>query len=401
MRYLNLLACLLTVFSPALAQPQPTPILFWHFYGDETRSAFWQALADEFNQSNTEGVQVEIGYFPAYPQQHDAILSGLVNGGLPDVALVRNTDAALYQLSDALFDLSPLLAADLDTEKMVAEFLMQDQLAGEQLGIPLTRAAAAMYINLDALRDLGYENPPQTVDALGEMACAFHAQSGLPSVVGFDVPLDASYLLAFLFPQRVYEDGRFDFAPLEKSLLWLKDLLARGCVRLSINEPLSPQNRFASGQSLFYFDSTSAKNYLTDAIGFFNAEPFDLGMLPIPAQDTPVSNWTGPSLSIFRSDPTQEAEAWAWIRWLLEPAQVERWARLNHTVPIWEDVVNPEMAAFQSAAWMAEPHFAGYDVIRDEIVFAVRDILMGGDMTTRLNDLTVTANQIRDAFVQE
>jgi ABC-type glycerol-3-phosphate transport system substrate-binding protein len=310
-------------------------------------------------------------------------------------------DAALYQLSDALLNLSPLLAADLDTEKMIAEFLVQDQLGGEQLGIPMSRAAAAMYVNLDALRDLGYENPPQRVDALGEMACASHAQSGLPSVVGFDVPLDASYLLAFLFPHTVYEAGRFDFAPLEKSILWLKDLLARGCVRLSINEAFSPQNRFASGQSLFYFDSTSAEFYIADAIGFFNAEPFDLGILPIPAQDALVSNWTGPSLSIFRSDPVQEAAAWAWIRWLLEPAQVERWARLNHTVPIWEDVVNPEMAVFQSGVWMAEPHFAGYDVIRDEMVFAVRDILMGADADARLSDLTTTANQIRDAFVQE
>ncbi|HLA43314.1 MAG TPA: hypothetical protein VJZ27_07775, partial [Aggregatilineales bacterium] len=88
----------------------PVSIVFWHYYADD-RAVFWESLVEEFNASYAGEIQIQVQYYPSYDHQHDAILSGLLNGTVPDVALVRPIDAALYQLSGALVDLTPLIAA--------------------------------------------------------------------------------------------------------------------------------------------------------------------------------------------------------------------------------------------------------------------------------------------------
>jgi hypothetical protein len=47
---------------------------------------------------------------------------------------------------------------------------------------------------------------------------------------------------------------------------------------------------------------------------------------------------------------------------------------------------------------LTEPNFAGYDLIRDEIIFAALDILAGQSPASRLESLTATANEIKEAF---
>lgn len=409
MRYLVSLPFVLLVAS-GFTQPTPPAqeIIFWHHYADAERAQFWQDIADEFNASHTDDVWVTVQYFPSYNHQHVAILSGLLNGTLPDVALVRNYDAALYQMGNHLLDLSEL-AQDLEPSAFYEVIWAQDVYNGQRLGIPLTRAAEAMYVNLDALYELGYAAPPTTHQALREAACAFRDHGGWSEIstvnpLGFEIRMDASFFLALSQPNAIYDGAAFDFSTpaMTETLDFLRLLLARRCIALNPGQIADAQNRFASGQSLFYFDSSGARRFVEAAIGEYFAEPFALAVVPVPAQSAPTANFYGVSLSIFRSRPEREVAAWTWVRWLAQPAQIARWAAVNDALPARRDVEAGIMQPFLAADSFIEPNLAGYDLVRDELVFTVRAILAGStDEASALDKLTETANRVRAAFVLE
>jgi ABC-type glycerol-3-phosphate transport system substrate-binding protein len=361
--------------------PSPIQVLFWHHLADDPRAQFWQTLADEFNAQQQGRIEVQVQYFPSYAQQHEAILNALVRGGLPDAALLYGDEAALYQLSQSLLPLgneseSPLLL------------------------LPLTRSAEALYINRSALANLGYNNTPQTRQEWSEMACAYHAATGQPA---FDLPLKAAFWQAlsadlFFDPTTGFQ---FDNPDLIGSLEWARALLAQGCAAIT-PQGGSAQNRFASQQTLFYAESSAARPYVEAAIGTYLAEPFAMQLAPIPSATGPVSYWTTQGVSLFRSGPEREAAAWEWLRWLAEPAQVERWAEVNAALPALDNApMSAEWQAFEAAIALLPPPLAGYDIIRDEMSLALRAILAGEDQNTSLQNLTQTANRVWQAFAVE
>lgn len=390
---------LLLLISISTSAEEQT-VLFWHHYADAERAAFWENLVEEFNDTNPYGITVSIQYYPSYNNQHDAILSGLLNGQIPNVSLVRNHHAALYQLSNSLVDLTSYVEdseTDFGTPPIYKLMWEQDIINGQRLGIPLTRAYEALYINMDLLRDFGYEAPPQTRDELAEIACHYAEEKGY-TAVGFEIPLSASFFLALNDPIEFYDGQNFD-VDLSETLFFLQNLLTKRCVSLNIGTVTEAQNRFASGQTLFYIDSSAAKPYVTDAISSFFAEPFALELLPIPAKDKLVLNWYGESLVVFHKDEAQDLAAWHFVEWLAKPQQIGRWAKASGGFPVHEDVDWVESEYFWRADWMTEPNMAGYDLIRDEIVFAVRELLGGGvEMQPRLQALNQTINEIKQVF---
>ncbi|MBZ0304996.1 MAG: extracellular solute-binding protein [Anaerolineae bacterium] len=383
------------LWGSAAAQPPQQTVVFWHHYADEERAAFWETLVEEFNRTNPDGITVEVQYYPSYNHQNDAILSGLLNGQIPHVALVRNHHAALYQMSGALVDLTPYI--DFDTEKFYPLIWQQDVINGQRLGLPLTRAFEAVYVNRDLLRELGYESLPTTRDEMGEMACQFAEKRGFTRV-GFEIPLSASFFIALNAPSEIYDGQVFDF-DLSETVLFLQNLLTKRCVSLNIGTFAEAQNRFAAGQTLFYIDSTAARPYVEGAVSSFFADPFELAVMPVPAADGPTANVYGPSLVLFHHGEVQNRAGWQFINWLAEPEQMQRWAEKNDALPARQDVESEFGVEFLQAEWMSEPGMAGYDLIRDEVVFALREILSGGaEIQTRLRELNQTANEIQQVF---
>lgn len=401
--------------STSQAQDSPPTIIFWHHYADEARADFWAEMASEFNAAHAEVAGVEVRYYAAYHNQQAAILSSLVNGSLPDVALIRNYDAALYQLGGALVDLTSFLENDpnLSAGDFYPQILASDQQGEMQLGLPLSRSAEALYVNLDGLQALGYDAPPQTRAEWGAMACAFREAGGWDAVSGqgssstaFEIRLDAAFILALSQPMSIFdaELGLFDFDQegLRDTLAFLQEMLAGGCGSLNpAQAPNVAQNAFAGGQSLFYIDSSAAYPYVESAIGDYFAQPFNWTLVPIPAHEQPISNLYGASLSIFASNPEQEAAAWAWVAWLAEAERVAAWAALNQALPARLDVPPPpQLRAFlpeNGALWYLEPQIGGYDLIRDELIFTVRAIL-GGEPVEKLSELNEIAHEIYAAF---
>jgi len=345
------------LFLLATAQtPAPTEIIFWHYSPPQAEG--WAALAAAFSAES--GIAITVQHYPSHIQQHDALLRALVDGTPPDAALMDATDAALYALGGALLSDETTLAHHAET----------------------------LYVNLDALHQAGYATPPQNWDELAVQACAFDG-------VGFDLHMDAAFFWALAHPAPFFDGAQFDFSGLEHPLAFLRDLLARGCA--VVPAQANPLARFASGQTLFYFDTSAALPYVQNAIGDYFAQPFALGVAAVPTQTGTVALWQETRLGVFHSTPQREAAALAWARWLAQPPQAAQVAALSGGLRT-SDNLPPPWESFAAAASAAEPSFAGYDLVRDELVFAVRGIFNGED---RLAALSQTANQIYAAFMIE
>ncbi len=377
MKRLWMIFLFFVVVAGTRAQPAPIDILFWHHYADDTRLAFWEAQAARFNASQ-DAVRVTVQVYPSYFNLQAALLARLTTPeSPPDVAFAQPTDAALYDLSGAVVDLSSYVAQD----GLAASGLW----SGDEpyLGLPLTRAAASMYVNVDALRALGYDAPPRTWDDLQAMSCA--------AAPGFDLPLDAASILSLAGATAVYnpQEG-YDFAALGPLFERLPSL----CANLVTDPANAAQNRFAAGDTLFFFGSSAARPFVEQAIGTYFAQPFDLALAPIPGPSGPVTWLSGPALTLFASSPEREAAAWAWMRWLAAPERVEVWAAVNAAWPVREDVAADAWGDFAQARRAQVPSEPGYTLVQDEIVFALLDVWGGQIPAARVTVLTETANRI-------
>ena len=403
--WLALTLYLFTMSIRSISGTESTEIVFWHYY-DDGRGEFLAEMIEEFNSENPHGVEVVLQYFSDYDRQHDAILRGLVeNNGLPNVAFVRNYHAALYQLSDALVDLTPYFDDDsfgLDPDDFFPAIWQSDASNGQQPGLPLTRSFLALYINMDALREVGHSTPPAAREEMAKMACDFKKTgwSGTSEfdVIGYDIPADASFFITLAQPTEILRDSvfRFDTPEFSATVGFLKQQIAGGCATIAAS-PVEAQTRFALGKTLFYIDSSGSRAYVEDAVGMFFAVPFELAVFPLPAVDGPVLNLYGTSLSIIHHDDESDRAAWNLLRWLAQPENMSRWAKNTGTLPARHDV--PAEFSLNETQWLIEPHMAGYDLIWDEIAFSMIGILSRGESS--LAELETNANAILEAFTME
>ncbi|MFP4321570.1 MAG: extracellular solute-binding protein [Anaerolineales bacterium] len=396
---------LLVVMSLASvdAQPAPTEVVFWHHYADPARLAFWEAQAEAFN-ARQEAARVQVQVYPSYFNLRDGLLAALLNDNPPDVAFARPEDAALFALGGQVLDLQSYVASSpLDEAAFVPGIWRQDIYEGQRLGLPLTRAAAALYVNGDALRALGYDAPPRDWETLQSMSCAFAEAGGWPAVqtvvpVGFDIPPDAAALWGLAAPEAIYAEG-YNLAGLATLFADMRALRDAGCAAFSPEPANAAQNRFASGQTLFFFASSAARPFVEEAMRTYFAEPFALEVIPLPAINGPATVIGGPSLSIFARDAARQSAAWAWLEWLAAPPRVQAWARLNTALPARQDIpAYDDWVPFWDAQRLYVPATPGYGLVADEVVFALADVLNGADPSARVAALGESAARIAAAL---
>lgn len=389
------------------AQPAPPELLFWHYYPDERGQAL-DALVTRYNRDHPDALPLRAQHFAGYDQLHDAMLSALVNGTAPNLLLIQPYHAALYQLSGAVVDLQPYLAdSGLKASDFYPQFWQQGLMGNALLGIPLTRAYAALYVNLDALREMGYAAPPQTRAEFAAMSCAYRGWSRYHGVVmgAGEAPLDAAVLLGMagdapLFPPAADTQGSIqpDLRPLDELLAFFQAQLSQRC--LSFSDPAQAQNRFASGQTPFFFASSAIRAYVADAIAAYYAEPFAWTLRPVPGPAGPNAYFFGSNLSLLHHDAVQDAAGWQFIEWMAQPAQLAAWAAASDTIPARRTIPFADDLP-DNSTWNAEPALPAYTLIRDEISFAARGLYLGGDRAALIENAAVTANAILNMFTVE
>ena len=101
-------------------------------------------------------------------------------------------------------------------------------------------------------------------------------------------------------------------------------------VEIPTSERNGEQNRFADGQVLFVFASSSGLPFYQDAVSKGGNFKWDIALLPNNGK--PAVNLYGASVSVYKTTPEKELAAWLVIKYLGEKAQTTKWAD-QHRLP--------------------------------------------------------------------
>ena len=135
------------------------------------------------------------------------------------------------------------------------------------------------------------------------------------------------------------------------------------------------QNRFAAGQILFTFGSSSGLPFYADAVSKAGKFKWDIAMLPNDGK--PAVNLYGASVSVYKTTPEQELAAWLVIKFLGEKAQTTRWAVQTGYLPVRQSAKDDVIKAFKAdKTWgpVADSYAKMFDwtAVRDDRIAGCR-----------------------------
>lgn len=369
-------------------------VTYWHNRPDADQKLL-QSMLDEFSKTNPYGITAKAEIAGAtYNDVYNKINAAIQAGQPPAMSVAYQNQAAFYRASGAVIDLNPFInsstyglsqADQADIPKTFLESDANPQYKGERLGFPTQRSMAVLYYNADALKALGYNDPPQDWNTFAEAACKF-SNAGQQKY-GLALQHDVSNLAAMIFAhggRMLAEDGQsyvFNSQAGVDSVALLKDLFAKKCaVEVPTSERNGEQSRFASGNVLFTLGSSSGLPYYADAVSKGGKFNWNIALFPHTGQ--PAVNLYGASISVYKTTPEQELAAWLVIKFLAQKEQTTRWAAQTGYFPVrtsaQQDVINSFKNKNQYKAvadtyakmfdWiqyaMVESPVAGYDPVR-------------------------------------
>jgi len=369
-------------------------VTYWH-NRPQVDQEFLQGMLDEFNKSNKYGITANAEIAGAgYPDVYNKVNAAIQAGVAPSMSVAYQNQAAFYRGQNAVIDLTPFIQSkkyglsEADLKDYYQTFLDSDknpQFKGEVLGFPTQRSMEVMYVNMDWLTKLGYKETPKDWKTFEEIVCKASQEK---DKYGFAFRHDASNFASQVFSRGgriLAADGlsyTFDSQAGIDTVTMIQSLFAKKCiVEIPLSERNGEQNRFAAGQVLFTFGSSSGLPFYATAVSKAGKFKWDISLLPY-ANDKPAVNLYGASVSVYKTTPEQELAAWLVIKFLGEKEQTVRWATQTGYLPVRASSKDDVIKNFKASTlygpvadsyaklfdWtkyaMVESPVAGYDPVR-------------------------------------
>ncbi len=401
--------------------PSGQEVLFWHVSTRKHEKVLMEII-DGFNSSNPYGIKVVPEYAGYYGDIYKKILAGIAAGETPDLAVAYANQVAEYANAGVIVPLDQFINSEKYgfTEEEKNDF-MWNLLEGDRnpkfgnqlLSFAHSRSMQVMYYNVDWLKELGYDGPPQNWEQFKEMCMA--ATDPEKGTFGYAYAGSASLFAGWLFTfggDIVSEDNTkiaFNSEAGLKTLQLLKELFDSGCT-YEVAERYGDQKDFANRKALFTFGSTAGIPYYRSAIEESEAGPFEWNVAAPPHETPePVVDVYGPSVTIFQSVPERELAAWLFFKYWAEPENVAKWAMVANYFPIRKSAIElPEMqeymkknpqykTAFDLLPYgRMEPSVAGYQQIRGIIGDMMKQVIEGMDPQQALEAAAAEAQAVLD-----
>ncbi len=141
-------------------------VVFWYSHTNEEGKAFEETIK-AFNESQdkyeVEGLSV---------MDKQKIIVALAGSEAPDVVEVSNQDIIAYANSGLVESISDMAEADgYDLGSIYAAQALDSNAVGDVVyGVPFASQIIQMFYNKDILEEIGYSEPPKTMEELYEMA---------------------------------------------------------------------------------------------------------------------------------------------------------------------------------------------------------------------------------------
>lgn len=352
-------------------------------------------MLDEFNKSNPYGITAKAEIAGAsYNDVYNKVNAAIQAGAPPEISVAYQNQAAFYRGQNAVIDLTPFVKStkygltDADLKDYFQTFLDSDknpQFKNEILGFPTQRSIEVMFVNMDALKALGYTEAPKDWKTFEEAACKFTDAS--KQKYGVDLGHDASRFAARIFTRggRILAPDASGYvynsqAGIDDLAMWQRMLQKSCAVEIPASESYGNQTRFGNGQLLFTFGSSSGLPFYQDAVAKGGKFKWDIAL--IPYADKPAVDLYGASVSVYKTTPEKELAAWMVIKFLGEKTQTTKWAIATGYLPVRASAKADVVAAYKAnPAWgsaadsyakmfdwfqyaMIESPVAGYDPVR-------------------------------------
>lgn len=157
---LLVLTMALSAFSAACAQ-EPVTITFWHTYGDVETPVIDEVIIPMFEAANPD-IKVE-----AVRQSGDfnqMLVTALGTGVMPDVARVDITKTSAYAKLGGIVAMDEIEGFDALKDAVLEAPLSTNLWNGHYYGLPLNTNCKAAVVNLNVLKELGFDEPPATME---------------------------------------------------------------------------------------------------------------------------------------------------------------------------------------------------------------------------------------------
>ena len=404
----------------AQVDPSNQSVVFWHNHTRDRQTAL-AAIVQHFNQTNPYQITVMQETQGNYEDIFRKMLGLLNTPEAPSLVVAYQNQAATYQLSDALMDMTSLVNSpkwgltEADQRDIFPAFWRQDifpTFANARLGVPPNRSAELMYYNLDWLRQLGYSAPPFTPQQFQTMACKAaqtpFRKAKVTGSMGYQLSMDASRLASwtFAFGGDIFDDASnkyvYNNQATQNAMTFLQGLAKGGCAT-TVAERGGDAADFSTGRLLFTVGSTSGLPFYKAAVEAGAQFNWGVAALPHTTPD-PVVNVYGASVSMPKTTPERALATWLFVKHLISPQVQAEWSRASNYFPVRRSAAVQlqdyfkQNAAYKTAFELlpyakAEPPVPGYDFVRTMAEKAMADIFVHGREVQRtLENLQEEAN---------
>ena len=348
-------------------------------------------MTDQFNSSQSN-VKVTLVAKGAYTDLNKAVLTGLAASQAPDLAQCIETDAAKYNSSKALADLTPYINAvdglsDADLKDIFPVMLNAAKIKGTYYQFPFNKSTTVLYYNQDMFAAKGISQPPITWEEF--FADAAKLADPAKGVTGIEGPtLDTFLSMLYEYGGQMYDNptnptkATINSAAGIKALTLWSDAIKSGAAKPIPAGNFADQVDFQNQKTAMYMSTQVSYQFIKGPIG----TKFKFDEAAFPGGDKGVKDeMFGANLCVFnKSAKDVQHGAFLYMKYLTSQDSTTKWAQTTSYMPVRQSAY----AALQGSFYAQNPsQGVGAGMLSKGQLFAL--------------PVTPTSNEQRDALTTE
>lgn len=318
-----------------------TKLMFWYSLGGHNGTVI-ESLVEDFNNSQSD-ILVEAQYMGNHTEIVQKLLASIAGNATPHVSTLgqRQGIPQIYD-SGVLYSIDELTQryGGLDMDDLVPGFVQRFTYRDRLVALPFANSTPALHYNRDLFEEAGLDpnEAPETWEELIEYANKLTKDTdgdGRIDQWGFNTAADTPWYVYALIGQiegKMMDDNWNPLFNSEKGVqvveFW-SDLVHEHKVMPELMHPHVEQD-FVTGKLAMLFNSIGSTGSFASQIG----DSFDYGVAPLPGNLTKSVPVGGAGIGVFKSSPKEEEASWEFVRWLLSPDIMARWAVETGYVPV-------------------------------------------------------------------
>ena len=362
-------------------------LVFWaKNENNKTQQEVYKKAVADF-QKLYPNIEITLKLYADYNEIYKDVITNLSTGTTPNICITYPDHIATYMTGEnVIVPLDSLMADEKygfggsklkfdgpDRDEMITKFLREGIIGNEQYAIPFMRSTEACYINVDMVKELGYDEVPEILTwdwiwevseaamELGKDESGNYKLNGQKVLIPFIYKSTDNMMIQMLRQKNAgYSTAKGEvqiFNDTTEELLY--EIAEHAKTRSFSTFKISsyPGNYLNAGQCIFAIDSTAGATWMGPNapqidISKDNLIDCEIAVRAIPQYNTsdPQLISQGPSVCIFNKENTDEVMAsWLFVQYLLTNevqiaySQTEGYLPVTskaHNSPEYQDYLN-------------------------------------------------------------